>query len=104
MTTDELDSTRTPLTICWHCDRALDAATPIDDDAVPEPGAVSLCMYCGAVSYFEHDLRLRPPTHAELDELEQNDEFRRQYVRFAWARQRVMLQANLLRDRSDPDR
>lgn len=101
------DTTRTPLTICWHCDRPLDAATPIDaGDPVPEPGAVSLCLYCGAVGVFADDMRLRPPTEPELDELGQSEEFRNRYTIFAWVRQYVMLQAHdgLMRDRSDPDR
>lgn len=96
---------RLPVAICWHCDRVLDAATPIDDgDPQPEPGAISLCLYCGAVAYFGDDLALRPPTEAELEQLGANPEFRQQYVQFGWARQYVMLRDSLLRDRSDPDR
>lgn len=100
------DTTRTPLTVCWHCDRPLDAATPIDaGDPVPDEGAVSLCLYCGAVGIFGDDMRLQPPTEAQLDELGDNADFRNRYVVFSWARQYVMLKGDgLMRDRSDPDR
>lgn len=101
------DSTsRTPITLCWHCDRALDAATPVDDDdPVPTPGAISLCLYCGAVGIFGDELVLRPPTEAELDEMGQSTEFRMQYHKFIWVRQYAMLKESLMRgDRTDPDK
>lgn len=97
----------TPVTLCWHCDRPLDAATSIDDkgqEQHPSPGAVSLCLYCGAVAFFEADLRLRAPTEEELNELSKDEAFRHQYVNFSWARQYVMRKESLLRDRDDPDR
>jgi hypothetical protein len=98
-------SERLPETICWHCDRALDGASGIDgDDMIPTQGAVSLCIYCGAVALFGPDLRLIPPTDQQLDDLGRDDEFKTQYVRFMWARQYVMLRDSLMRDRSDPDR
>ena len=93
-----------PLTICWHCDRPLDAATALEDGNHVAAGAVSLCMYCAAVGIFTTDLALRPPTTDELDDLGDDSEFRVQYARFTWARQYVILQSNLLRDREDPDR
>ena len=94
-----------PVTLCWHCDRALDDASGIDEEfAKPEAGAVSLCMYCGTVAIFEHDMRLRKPTEKELDDLGKDKEFRQKYVQFVWARQYVMLRNNLMRDREDPDR
>jgi hypothetical protein len=99
------ESTRMPVTLCWHCDRALDAATAMEDGNHVEAGAVSLCLYCGAVAYFTDELALRPPTEAELDELGQDTQFRIAYATFSWARQHVMLRDDgLMRDRSDPDR
>lgn len=96
---------RLPVTICWHCDRPLDAAESLDSELWrPEPGAVSLCMYCGAVAIFGPDMRLERPTGAQLDELARNAEFRHTWARFMWARQQLMLDHNLLRDRKDPDR
>jgi hypothetical protein len=94
-----------PLTICWHCDRPLDAATPPGtDQGPPGPGAISLCFYCGAVALFGEDLMLRPPTEEELDEYWKDGEFVKTYVQFAWVRQYIMIKQNLLRDRVDPDR
>jgi hypothetical protein len=98
------DSERVPVTICWHCDRPLDAATGIDDAGKPSEGAVSLCLYCGAVAVFGPDLTMLPPTEELLDELAHDREFRETFTRFAWSRQYVMRNASLLRDREDPDR
>jgi hypothetical protein len=96
---------RTPMTVCWHCDRPLDAATGIrEKEAVPEEGAISLCMYCGAVAEFGPDLLLYPPTKELLDELEDNKDFMNMYIQFSWARQYVMIKTNLMRDREEPDR
>jgi hypothetical protein len=101
-----MDETHTPTTLCWHCDRMLDAASGFGDGdgLVPSSGAVSLCLYCGAVAIFGEDLILRPPTKEELDNLGEDKEFRRSYTGFTWARQYVMLNQSLLRDREDPDR
>lgn len=100
------DAARYPITMCWHCDHALDAATELfEGTATPEPGAISLCLYCGAVATFGPDLILYPPTREELDDLEKDIEFRKMYTQFSWARQYVMIQSNLMRkQREDPDR
>lgn len=85
------------MTLCWHCDRVLDAASSLDGDHAPEPGAVSMCMYCGAIAYFGDDMRLEKPTEAMLDELQADTEgFARAFYQFQWARQYVMLNASLL--------
>jgi hypothetical protein len=99
------DAFHYPITVCWHCDRPLDAARNIPgQEATPEPGAISLCFYCGAVAVFEEGLALRAPTEEELDEMRQDNEFMSTYVSFAWHRQYVMIRENLMRDREDPDR
>ena len=97
---------RTPVTICWHCDRPLDAASGFGPtkDMVPEQGAVSLCMYCGAVAIFGPDLILYPPSREELDGMEDDKNFMNTYFQFAWARQYVMIKHSLLRGEGDPDR
>lgn len=98
-------TSRVPVTLCWHCDRALDAATDYDNaGARPEPGAISLCLYCGAVAVFGPDLALQPPSKALLDELGDDRDFRSSYTQFSWARQYVMINDSLMRDRQDPDR
>lgn len=95
---------RTPVTICWHCDRPLDAAANMPgQDAEPHPGAVSLCMYCGAVAIFGPDLILYPPSREELEEMEKDGEFIESYMQFAWARQYLMIRQKLLHDEG-PDR
>lgn len=100
-----MTTSRTPITICWHCDRPLDAATELmDEGKTPTPGAVSLCLYCGAIGYFADDLALRAPTDDELTALREDADFRQQWAMFMWARNHVMLRENLLRDRTDPDR
>lgn len=96
----------TPVTICWHCDRPLDAATPPPgrEDQELGAGAISLCLYCGAIAIFGDDLALRSPTKDELEHMREDREFMNTYMSFAWSRQYVMIQSNLLRDREDPDR
>lgn len=100
------EDTRTPVTACWHCDRMLDAASGFGPtkEMVPHEGAISLCMYCGVVSIFGSDLALLPVTREQLDEMETDEDFMRAYMRFAWARQYVMINQSLMRDRDDPDR
>jgi hypothetical protein len=99
------DVYRYPITMCWHCDRPLDAARNIPgQEGMPEPGAVSLCFYCGAVAVFEEGNLLRPPTEDELDELRQDHEFMATFAGFSWHRQYVMIKESLMRDREDPDR
>jgi hypothetical protein len=93
-----------PKAMCWHCDRLLDAAASMDDGPKPEPGAVSLCLYCGAVGVFGPDLMLSAPDKALLDELWGEDEFRQNFVAFNWARQYVMIEHSLMRNREDQDR
>ena len=95
-----------PQTLCWHCDRLMDVATPMEDEgAVPDKGAVSLCFYCGAVCIFAEDLVLRAPTKDELDDLARDKSFRGIYTTFSWHRQYVMIEGEgLMRKRGDPDR
>lgn len=103
--TDDDGTHHMPVTICWHCDRPLDAATNLPGQTeTPDPGSVSLCMFCGAVAIFADDLRLRQPTRDELDKMGQDTEFRKSYLAFSWSRQYLMLNVNLMRDREDPDR
>jgi hypothetical protein len=104
MTDHELHETRTPATMCWHCDRMLDAAAEITGTAEPTPGAVSLCLYCGAVGIFGPDLVLQRPTAEELDNIVREREFRRTFANFSWARQYIMIKESLMRQGKDPDR
>jgi hypothetical protein len=56
------------------------------------------------VAIFGPELALLPPTKEKLEELEKDAEFRRTYLQFSWARQYVMINQSLMRDREDPDR
>lgn len=95
-----------PATLCWHCDRMLDAVDSLEGYQRPVPGAVSLCLYCGAVGTLDDELRMSKPSKELLDELEENEKFIKTYMNFAWARQYVMINASLMRpNREDnPDR
>lgn len=92
--------------ICWHCDRMVDALTPTGDkpDITPDPGSVTLCLYCGAVAIVGEEMTLERPTKEDLDEIIKNDEFRMTYANFSWARQYVMIKGSLMRNRENPDR
>jgi hypothetical protein len=104
----ERDATnRVPVTLCWHCDRMLDAAHGIleSEGEKASPGAISLCLYCGAIAIFGPDLEMRRPTRSELDVLAKEADFRQAFVRFNWARQFVMIKSSLMRpEDGDPDR
>ncbi len=48
----------------------MDAASdPTDDDAVPEPGDVTICIGCGYLMTFNDDLTFRELTEEELLEV-----------------------------------
>lgn len=95
---------RTPMTVCWHCDHALDAVSNMPgQEAEPHSGAVSLCLYCGAVAIFGPEWLLYPPSKEQLEELEKDKDFIETYMQFAWARQYVMINSKLLHDEG-PDR
>ena len=96
---------RMPVTICWHCDQPLDAASGFGptEGMMPQEGVISLCFYCGAVAVVGPELLLYPPSREELDNLEKDSSFMNQYMNFAWARQYVMIKKSLMRDREDPD-
>ncbi len=50
---------------CSHCGRNNSGNTPIEGDASPEPGDVSLCAYCALFSVFTDELTLRRPNADE---------------------------------------
>lgn len=89
---------RYPKTMCWHCDRAMDAITSVGDQVTADEavGGVALCLYCGAVGFIGPDLAPRRPFPHELDELREDGEFMQMFCRFQWARQRVILTSKLM--------
>lgn len=63
-----MKTTRTPISICPSCDRDLDSATCANTDSVvPVRGDISVCLYCGEISVFKDDLRLRSITELEIE-------------------------------------
>lgn len=75
-----------PSAACRDCGADLNAATgAYDVTADPDPGDVSVCLYCGCLSIFTEVLLLRAPTDAEYQQLAQDQNI----VRVLQARARV---------------
>lgn len=62
-----------PPSNCLNCGKSLDAATGIHG-GTPAAGCLSICIYCGAVTMYGADLRLRPMTEAEIKDLQKDVE------------------------------
>lgn len=65
-------TTRTPISKCPSCGTPNDAATLAgkgDEATRPDPGDVSVCLYCGHLMAFAEDLTLRDLTDAEMHEV-----------------------------------
>lgn len=63
-------STRTPPARCSRCDQVLDAVSKAEGEGTPQPGDISMCLYCGALHLFTKRLKLRRMTFGEIAELE----------------------------------
>lgn len=67
---------------CPHCNKKLDGFSTIGDDRGPEPGAISVCLYCGKFAVF---------TEEGFDKLSDEDfyalpeDVRNQLVQASWA-------------------
>jgi hypothetical protein len=59
------------MTPCPACGEELDGATEVTNDgrAVPRPGDLSMCWYCGAILTFDDDTMLRLATDADMTNL-----------------------------------
>ena len=56
---------------CLGCGGLIDAAAaPMDDNAIPSPGDVTICIHCGYLMAFADDLSYRGLTEKEMDELD----------------------------------
>lgn len=60
-----------PLSHCPNCAREINGAGHAGE-AIPGPGDIVVCMYCGELSEFGEDLRLRPLS-APLSELPRDE-------------------------------
>lgn len=63
-------SHRLPAAVCPACHRKLDHAAPVDSEACPGPGDVSVCAYCAQVNVFVEGGVLRRITAQELADLD----------------------------------
>lgn len=54
------------LRVCPNCKKSAECQTGINAE-VPDPGSVSICMYCAQVNVFEVDMSLRAITAGELN-------------------------------------
>jgi len=63
-------TTRLPEAECLRCRKKVDAASGVaDDGAVPEPGDVTICIFCGYLMTFADDLSFRELTEEDILEL-----------------------------------
>lgn len=58
--------TRVPNARCTNCGKLVDGAMCVGNNAVPEPGAITVCMPCGHVMAFDEGLALRELTDEEI--------------------------------------
>lgn len=74
-----MSSFDTPDIHCPACGYLSDATTGVGHNQAPTDGAVTLCLACGALGFYEHvlgRLTIRPATAAEHDELIQDPQIR----------------------------
>lgn len=60
-------SERIKRTTCINCGHTLDACTAMEDGATPNPGDITICLYCGEVSAFCEDLTTRSVSKEEFE-------------------------------------
>jgi hypothetical protein len=58
-----------PESACTACGYVMDRCRSVGSDALPSPGSISVCLRCGHLMAFGHDLRLRNLTDAEIKEI-----------------------------------
>lgn len=55
---------------CLGCGETLDAATCIENqDATPQEGDASICLYCGHLQIFDNN-KFRNPTDEDLEDMD----------------------------------
>jgi len=67
----EVVPTSSELDACTGCGLEVHVpkAAPGQEYELPQPGELSLCLGCGTISIFQEDLKLRPATDAELEDI-----------------------------------
>jgi hypothetical protein len=71
---------------CRGCRKKLDAVTAILHNDQPEPGNITICMYCGHVQAFDENLKLRDLTDEEIYDIAGDPRI----LRVQWARWHLM--------------
>jgi hypothetical protein len=61
----------TPPTACLGCGSKIDGATHVgeDEDSAPDPGSITVCIYCGHIQIYDDTLKLRELTPEEQIEI-----------------------------------
>lgn len=54
---------------CPNCNKLLDAATELSKEVKPNPGDISICIYCGTILVFAVDMALMVATMSDLEGL-----------------------------------
>jgi hypothetical protein len=61
--------TRTPAALCPGCGELLTAASDLETEARPVPGAFTVCIHCAAILRFDAELRPQTPGFGVLEAL-----------------------------------
>jgi hypothetical protein len=49
-----------PPTVCLGCGQRIDGATYVGEgDSSPDPGSITVCIYCGHIQAYDESLKLR---------------------------------------------
>jgi hypothetical protein len=70
---------------CLNCGKHLDGASAINDDGMPSPGDITLCIYCGHIMAFADDLSFRELNDEEMHEVAGD----KRIIAVQWARAEV---------------
>jgi hypothetical protein len=54
---------------CPRCEKKLDGWTAIEDDQIPGPDDVTVCVYCSAVLQFDENMQLQFATAEAVEEV-----------------------------------
>lgn len=81
-------------TRCPNCSAELTGASDPEGDAIPTPDDISVCMYCGTVVVFNHDMTVRPAKRSDVETLSPQ-------VAFQLAQYVSAVQARLRKERND---
>lgn len=60
--TEIVDTHRIDAGACLKCHAPMTASTSVDGTSAPEPGDVTVCLYCGHLMEFGADLKLIEPS------------------------------------------